>query len=104
MNDLEYSSLIIDTISLVIDVTYRCNGKCLYCQWGSKKNESVIDQPDTNILIPEVTLKSLGSQRIVLSGGEPLIRKDLERIISYYSQCNVKSIVLISNGLLLDLS
>lgn len=102
MNDLEYSSLITDTISLVIDVTYRCNGTCLYCQWGSKKNESVIDQPDTNILIPEVTLKSLGSQRIVLSGGEPLIRKDLERIISYYSQCNVKSIVLISNGLLLD--
>jgi len=101
MSNLQYSSFITDTISLVIDVTYRCNATCLYCQWSSNKTESIIDQPDNNILIPEVTLKSLGSERIVLSGGEPLIRKDLERIISYYSQCNVKSIVLISNGLLL---
>lgn len=102
MNDLQISSMNTNTISLVIDVTYRCNGNCLYCQWSSNKTESVRDQPDTNILIPEATLKSLGLKRIVLSGGEPLIRKDLDHIISYYSQCNVKSIVLISNGLLLN--
>lgn len=91
-----------DTISLVIDVTYNCNGKCLYCQWSSDKTIDRIDQLDTNILIPQMTLKSLGTERIVFSGGEPLIRNDLERIISYYSKFDVKSIVTITNGLLLN--
>ena len=102
MNNSHFSNSITDTISLVIDVTYRCNASCLYCQWGSNKNFDEIDQPDFNILIPEKTIKSLGSERIVLSGGEPLIRNDLERIVSYYSQFNVKSIVVITNGLLLN--
>jgi MoaA/NifB/PqqE/SkfB family radical SAM enzyme len=90
-----------DTFSLVIDVTYNCNARCLYCQWGSDKTIGRIDQPDTNILIPQMTIKSLGSERIVFSGGEPLIRNDLDRIISYYSKFNVKSIA-ITNGLLLN--
>lgn len=102
MNNSHFSNSITDTISLVIDVTYRCNASCLYCRWGSNKNMDEIDQPDFNILIPEKTIKSLGSERIVLSGGEPLIRNDLERIVSYYSKFNVKSIVLITNGLLLN--
>ncbi len=54
-----------DTITLVIDVTYNCNARCLYCQWGSDKTIGRNDQPDTNILIPQTTIKSLGSERIV---------------------------------------
>ncbi len=102
MNNSHFSKPFKDAISLVIDVTYKCNARCLYCQWGSNKTIGRIDQPDTNILIPQMTIKSLGSERIVFSGGEPLIRNDLERVISYYSKFNVKSIVVITNGLLLN--
>lgn len=101
MNNSLHSTLIDDQISLVIDVTYRCNAKCLYCQWGSKKSGVNLDQPDTNIFIPKPTLKSLGTERIVFSGGEPLLRKDLEDLISYYSDLNLESIIVITNGLIL---
>lgn len=102
MNNSDFSKSFKDTIPLVIDVTYNCNARCLYCQWGSDKTVDRIDQPDINILIPKMTLKSLGSNRIVFSGGEPLVRNDLERIISYYSKLDIKSIVVITNGLLLN--
>lgn len=102
MNNSQFSNPINDAICLVIDVTYRCNANCLYCQWSSNETDGRVDQPDTNVLIPSMTIESLGSQRIVFSGGEPLIREDLERIISYYSQLNVKSIIVITNGLLLN--
>lgn len=102
MINSHFSKSFKDTNSLVIDVTYKCNARCLYCQWSSKKTIDRIDQPDTNILIPRMTLKSLESERIVFSGGEPLIRNDLDQIISYYSKFNVKSIVVVTNGLLLN--
>lgn len=96
------ANLIDDQFCLVIDVTYRCNGNCVYCQWASKQKPENLDEPDTNIFIPEATIAVLGVERIVLSGGEPLLRNDLERIISYYSCLNVKSIIVITNGLLLS--
>ncbi|MDK2826481.1 MAG: hypothetical protein PWQ44_1661 [Methanolobus sp.] len=93
---------LIDTqFSLVIDVTYRCNGNCSYCQWSTNQKVRLDDEPDSNILIPNKTIESLGVERVVLSGGEPLIRNDLEEIISYYAQTDVKSIILITNGLIL---
>jgi len=98
MRDSRFSTLIDDLISLVIDVTYHCNSECLYCQWSSNTANSP-EQMD--ILIHESTIKALKTERIVLSGGEPLLRKDLEDIISFYSNLKVKSIVLITNGLLL---
>lgn len=101
MADSLYSTVIDDKISLVIDVTYRCNAKCLYCQWTSKKSAENLDQSDTNIFIPKTTLKSLGTERIVFSGGESLLRKDLEDIISYYSNLHFESIIVITNGLVL---
>jgi molybdenum cofactor biosynthesis enzyme MoaA len=93
---------LIDTqFSLIIDVTYRCNGSCSYCQWSTNQKARVDDEPDSYILIPKKTIESLGVERVVLSGGEPLIRNDLEKIISYYAQTGVKSIILITNGLIL---
>jgi MoaA/NifB/PqqE/SkfB family radical SAM enzyme len=87
--------------SLVIDVTYNCNAKCNYCQWGNNKTDGRINQPDNFIYIPCNILNHLKTQRIVFSGGEPLLRQDLEQIISYYNKTEVQSIVTITNGFLL---
>ena len=87
--------------SLVIDVTYNCNAKCHYCQWGNNRTPGRINQPDEYILIPTNTLDLLKTNRIVFSGGEPLLRQDLEKIISYYKATRVESIVVITNGFLL---
>lgn len=87
--------------AMVVDVTYNCNAKCHYCKWGSNKTPGRVNQPDHFILIPASTLQHLGTERVVLSGGEPLLRQDLEQIISHYRQTGVKSIVAITNGFLL---
>jgi len=87
--------------SLVIDVTYNCNAKCHYCQWGDNKTQGRVSQPDNYIYIPNDTLKHLQTDRVVFSGGEPLLRQDLEKIITHYRQTSVSSIVVITNGFLL---
>ena len=88
--------------SLVIDITYNCNAKCVYCQWGNNKTKGRINQPDNYIFISRKYLQHLNIERVVFSGGEPLLRKDFENIISYYKKQNIKSIIAITNGILLD--
>ena len=94
-------NLIAQQNSLVIDVTYNCNATCHYCQWGNNKTPGRVNQADEYIYISNEILNHLGTERIVFSGGEPLLRKDLENIIAYYKQTNVVSIVTITNGFLL---
>ena len=88
--------------SLVIDVTYNCNAKCPYCRWGNQYTEGRINQPDEYVYIPLETLVDLGTERVVFSGGEPLLRHDLENIISYYKSGRLQSIIAITNGFLLN--
>lgn len=89
--------------SLVIDVTYKCNSSCYYCQWGeSRKSSKEINYE--KLLVPEKTLSSIGIERVVLSGGEPLLHNRIIDIIDYYNQKKVDSIILLTNGILLDLS
>jgi len=88
--------------SLVIDVTFNCNAKCQYCQWGNKKTPGRINQIDEFIYVPYKYLNTLKTDRIVFSGGEPLLRSDLGKIINYYKESRVQSIITITNGLLLN--
>jgi len=89
--------------SIIIDLTYRCNAKCKYCQWGDNATPGRTDLPDDYIYLPEATMKSLETNRIVFSGGEPLLHKNLFEIIDYYKKkMKIKEIILISNGLLLN--
>ncbi len=85
----------------VIDVTYLCNATCKYCQWGNKSTPGRIHRPLTDILLPESTLRSLETQRIVLSGGEPRLHPDLEQILRYYRGI-VDDVIVITNGYGLD--
>jgi len=89
--------------SLVIDVTYKCNSSCYYCQWG-ELTKSSMEINYEKLLIPENTLSALGIERVVLSGGEPLLHNRIIDIINYYNQKNVDSIILLTNGILLNLS
>lgn len=89
--------------SLVIDVTYCCNSSCSYCQWGDT-TKFPVEINYEELLIPKSILSILNVERVVLSGGEPLLHKRLTDIIDYYNKQDMDSIVLLTNGIDLDKS
>ncbi len=67
---------------LIVDVTNRCNLKCLHCYAGFYKEEPTLEM--LYKLIGEA--KRMGVVSIVFSGGEPIVRKDLFDLIKKAKQ------------------
>ena len=86
------------------ECTLRCNLKCLHCGSDCKKDASIMDMPAKDFLkaIDEITeIVNPNNTMIVLTGGEALLRKDLEQIgLSLYKRGFPWGIV--TNGILLN--
>jgi len=90
--------------TLRISITDRCNLRCFYCY-----NEKLSFLPRSEILSYEeiVSLSEifveLGVERIKLTGGEPLRRKNLFSLIKRLSGISgLKALSLTTNGILLE--
>lgn len=83
--------------TMVVDVTHACNAKCRYCQWGHPDNPSAADSDVSKALISPDVLETLGTNKIVISGGEPTLRPDIRDILKYYSNL-VDRVTVITNG------
>jgi len=90
--------------SLRLSVTDRCNLRCSYCM----PEEEYVWLPREDVLTFEemATLAGyftdLGVDKVRLTGGEPLLRRDLARLIRLLLQNhNIKEIALTTNGILL---
>src|SRR5579872_3124748 len=86
---------------LRISVTDRCNFRCLYCM----PVEGLSWLPKNDILsyeeITEVVrqLAPLGLRRLRITGGEPTIRPDLERLVEMLRRVpDIEDIALSTNG------
>ena len=89
---------------LRISVTDRCNLRCLYCM----PLEGVPQMPHSEILSYEEirtvvqAAAALGIDRIRLTGGEPLVRAELPKLIRMLSQIErIEEISLTTNGTIL---
>lgn len=89
---------------LRISVTDRCNLACSYCV---TTNVSYI--PHGEILSFEEILTvaraavKTGIKKIRLTGGEPLVRKDIVKLVDYLARIDgLKDLSLTTNGILLD--
>jgi MoaA/NifB/PqqE/SkfB family radical SAM enzyme len=81
------------------DITYNCNLECLHCdrylcrglfkEMNTEEALAVLDR-----------LKEMGAREIVLSGGEPILRKDIFQIIEYALDKRM-NVYLSTNGTLL---
>lgn len=82
---------------VIVNVTMRCNSRCPYCDvWQKQVDGQTLEHWETVLN----DLKALGIREFIISGGEPLLRPDIDQWIqkaSDYSFFNV----LITNGLLL---
>ena len=87
-----------------ISVTDRCNLRCGYCM----PEEGVEWLPHDAILSYEELLQicralaRLGVKKVKLTGGEPLVRKNMERLIFELKEIEgITSVTLTTNGILL---
>ena len=91
---------------LRISVTDRCNFRCVYCMPREVFDSSYRFLPHGAILSFEEIARlarvfvELGVQKIRLTGGEPLVRRDLPRLVAMLAELPVE-ITLTTNGSLL---
>ena len=92
---------------LRISVTDRCNFRCVYCMPKEVFGKDFQFLPRAEILTFEEIERlvrifvSLGVQKIRLTGGEPLVRRDLERLVEKLARIGDLDLTLTTNGSLL---
>src|SRR5688572_27741374 len=108
---------------LRVSITDRCNFRCLYClpeteaaqnfyrgRWATLPNPATIArqwQPKSKILTYEEIQRAvqlavgLGIQKIRLTGGEPLLRHDVEELVARLARIpGITDLAMTSNGFL----
>jgi sulfatase maturation enzyme AslB (radical SAM superfamily) len=88
-------------VNLIFFVTSRCNLLCKHCfyweELNKKNNELTLDE------IERISRSLPNLLSVSLTGGEPYLRKDLDRIASAFERnSGVRNIQIPSNGLLVD--
>ncbi len=89
------------TLSLRISITGRCNVNCVYCHHDGILPQKSEMTPDEIYQICKLA-KMIGIEKIRLSGGEPLIRKDIVEITEKIASLDFKDISITTNGILLE--
>jgi cyclic pyranopterin phosphate synthase len=90
--------------SLRVSVTDRCNLRCQYCMpepdYAWLPRQSILDFEEIATLADAFT--SLGVDRVRITGGEPLLRRDLTRLIAQLAaKPAIRDLALTTNGVLL---
>ncbi len=91
--------------SLRVSVTDRCNIRCFYCM----PNENIQFRPREELLTFEEIERfvrvsaRLGVRKLRLTGGEPLVRRDVPALVARLSAiAGIEEIALTTNGILLE--
>jgi SynChlorMet cassette radical SAM/SPASM protein ScmE len=87
--------------SVDIDLTSRCNLKCLYCYYFDNTSVSYKDLPAEEWLTFFEELGRLGVMEVCLAGGEPFMRQDLKELLEGIVR-NRMRFNLLSNESLID--
>ncbi|HIA36707.1 MAG TPA: GTP 3',8-cyclase MoaA [Flavobacteriales bacterium] len=88
---------------LRISLTERCNLRCTYCMPEHGVDLSPKDSLMTRDEILAITkvFVGLGVNKVRLTGGEPLVRKDFGEVLASLSKLNIE-LALTTNGILVD--
>ncbi len=86
-----------------ISITHRCNLNCIYCH-----REGVTDKPQEEMTTEEITritelLARHGVTKVKLTGGEPLVRRDVCDIVSGIADVEgIMEVSMTTNGVYMD--
>ncbi len=91
--------------NLRVSVTDRCNIRCFYCM----PHENVQFKPRADLLSFEEMVRfvrivaALGVNKVRLTGGEPLVRADIEKLVAQLAAVRgIDDIAMTTNGILLE--
>lgn len=84
------------SVSFVI--THKCNFRCKYCSSFNQKEEELSTREIKQMLSE---LKKAGLFRLGITGGEPLLRKDIGEILEYAKRIGIQT-TLVTNGFLVS--
>lgn len=94
-------------VDLRISVTDRCNFRCVYCmpkeffgrEYEFLRREELLSFEEITRLVR--MFSSLGVKKVRITGGEPLIRRDIEELIAALAEIQGIELTLTTNGALL---
>ena len=89
---------------LRISITDRCNFRCAFCMPEGQdyeffRREEILSFEEITKFVKAII--PLGIKKVRLTGGEPLLRRDLERLIKMLSELPMEDLSLTTNGFLL---
>ncbi len=103
-------SMILDTVrrpleELRVSVTDRCNLRCTYCmplpEYDWLEKSSILSFEEISRLVQ--VFEQLGVREVRLTGGEPLVRRDLHRLVAMLAGISgLNDLTLTTNGVLLE--
>ena len=89
---------------LRVSITDRCNFRCVYCMPKEVYGRDYAFLPRRDLLTFEEIARlaqvfaGLGVEKIRLTGGEPLIRRDVERLVEMLAEISALDLTLTTNG------
>lgn len=100
VNNSYPESRLVAPLRVFLDFTYKCNLKCKHCftESGLKRNDELTLEQKKNIIDQMI---SMGSYRISLAGGEPLISDEFFLFVEYAREKGV-DVSFTTNGTLIN--
>jgi len=89
----------VQPLSAHVKLTENCQAKCISCDYWKTRWQDAISTERAIELINEI--EAAGIRAVRLTGGEPLLRKDLFAVLAKSNASRLKRIILQSNGLAL---
>lgn len=85
--------------SITFEVTNRCNLKCSHCCLNANNNSEEMTTQKILQVLKKIT--KWGVDKITITGGEPLFRNDILKILAFLRQSFRGMIILSTNGVLI---
>ncbi len=93
-----------DLYLLAVNLTRRCNLACAHCYLDAETlkqgSPDELKTDEVTALLDQIATRGTDTM-VVLTGGEPLLRRDLEQLVSHGSELGL-SVVVGTNGVLLS--
>lgn len=85
-----------------LDITHRCNLRCLHCYTGDHSSNMLVTEMDTGKILSLLDeMCDAGCLYLLLTGGEPLLREDFHEIYRYAKEKGFL-ITVFTNGTLIS--